>query len=288
MITPVASLATDGAEWVMGWIAARFGDGLTATRYRRSWEKIHAYLNAKGIHCLSAITRQTCYDYFLWRTDAARNTAYAELRVLSVVLKEAVLRGLISANPCVQLGIKRLPAKKTKPEYTPEVLDEIERCIAQETGKHRDFYRISFAIARYHGVRIHETRFPLHWVDFTNNTITFRQKGQIDRTVPLHPKLRPVLLELVERGQGWTFSEPSNPSYMSTYWQKFLKRHGFIGRIPNACFHALRVTTISRLARKNISEAKAKRYVGHANSAVHAIYQRVRVSDLEDCVHALE
>src|SRR5687767_3116777 len=98
--------ATDGFGWVKGWIQARFGDSLTATKYGQSWGRLQEYFAERGLSNPTDVTRQACYDYFLWRTGVARNTAYAEVLVLSVILNEAVLRGLIQANPALNLGIK--------------------------------------------------------------------------------------------------------------------------------------------------------------------------------------
>lgn len=283
--TEGSALLTDG-KWVASWIAARFGDSGTAVSYRQAWHHLLEYFHEKEISSLGAITRQAVFDYFLWRT-VSRNTVYGEVRVLSVVLKESVLRGLIPANPAVQLGIKKLPVQKVKPEYSAATLDELQAVIDSNKSRRREFYRVSFAVARYHGVRLAETRFPLSWVNFEANTIRFVQKGGKELIVPLHQKLRPILLELKERGQAWTFAEPSNPNLMAANWSKFLRRRGFTEKVVNACFHALRVTAISQLARANISEAKAKRFVGHSSTAVHTIYQRVQVDDLRGCCDAL-
>lgn len=279
--------ATDGFGWVKGWIQARFGESATAIKYGQSWGRLREYFAECGLSNPTDVTRQVCYDYFLWRTGVARNTAYAELLVLSAVLHEAVLRGLIPANPAVRLGIKRQPPAKRKPEFSLAMLDEIEAATLKEKGKRADFYRISFLIARYHGVRIAETRFPLSWVNFDANTITFCVKGQREHVVPLHPKLRPHLLKLKEEGAGWTFTDPSYAKLMSTLWCTFFRRHGFYGRIPFSCFHALRVTAISRLLRAKIPPDQVMRYVAHSDTETHRLYQRIRNEDLSDCVAAL-
>ena len=286
MIQSVAIGATEGSfAWVESWLAARY-TGVTYTGYLGSWRQCQRYFREKEITTFSAITRQHCYDFLLWR-KVARNTAYKDLRVLSVILHEAVLRGLIPANPAAQLRIKMQPVAKLKPEFPDAILEEIMACILKETSKHREFYRVSFLVARYTGCRLAETRFPLSNVDFESNTITFRTKGSHDHTVPLHPKLRPVLKELAERGQGWTFAEPSNPNYMSIYWQKFMVKHGIKAKLPFSCFHSLRVTAATRMARANVSEAKAMRFLRHGSSTIHRVYLRVRVADLEDCCAAL-
>jgi integrase len=287
---PAAQSNGTGWEWVEPWICGRHELGYTRTRYLRAWRTLVQFFQEAGVQSIKDITREHCFAFIEWRkrtSGVCLDTCRHNLLVLGLILREAVLRGLINANPAAQLGIKRPPPKKTKPEYSTEVLDEIAAYADTEPGKYREFYRISFAIARYHGVRLAETRFPLDRVNLAAGTVTFIMKGSRTHTVPLHPKLRPMLEALIAEGRKWTFTEPSNPNFMSTYWQKFLKRHGFKDRIPNACFHALRVTCISRLARANVSQAKAMRYVNHASETVHKIYQRVSIEDMNDCADAL-
>lgn len=287
MNPPVASEATDGFAWVKTWVAAKFGDSLTGRQYASAWSMLKRYLTEKGISGCAGITRQVCYDYLLWRADVKRNTALWELRVLSAICHEALRRNLLNANPVLALGLKR-QAVSIKPELSAALMDEILATIdGMKRTHHKHFYRMSFLIGRYHGVRLSETRFPLHWVNFDENTVTFHMKGDKMHSVYLHPKLRPVLLELVKAGHAWTFAEPSDQFCMSELWHRFFARKGFTARIPGICFHCLRVTVISQLARANIPEAKAMRYVAHSSSAVHRIYQRVRVSDLADCCDAL-
>lgn len=74
---------------------------------------------------------------------------------------------------------------------------------------------------------------------------------------------------------------------MSQIWTRFFKRHGLSKRYSFLCSHCFRVTAVTRLARANVSEAKAMRYVGHASEDIHRIYMRLQATDVAECCHAL-
>lgn len=57
--------------------------------------------------------------------------------------------------------------------------------------------------------------------------------------------------------------------------------------LPHLCFHCTRVTVITRMARAGVPISQAMRYVGHASTAVHKIYQRLAASDLSSAVNAI-
>lgn len=48
------------------------------------------------------------------------------------------------------------------------------------------------------------------------------------------------------------------------------------------------MTVITRLARSGVPEAKAMKFVGHASTEIHRIYQRLSVDDLACCHDPLQ
>lgn len=274
-------------DWVPGWIQARYGESRTRDRYVQVWAVLCAWFKVAQITAVADITRQHCFDYLVYRSSVSRSTAMMELRVLSVVLQESVYRGLIGANPATRLKLKAPPPAVPRPDIPDAMLDAIALAIENDKCKRQEFYRISFAIARFQGCRLNETRLPLEWVDFTTNVIRFRVKGEKFHHAPLHPKLRPLLLDLVNRGYQWTFAEPDYVNLMSNLWGNFLKRHGFKAQLAGLTFHCHRNTLATKFALANISEAKAMRYMAHSSKLVHRQYQRVRLDDLRSCCDAL-
>jgi integrase len=66
------------------------------------------------------------------------------------------------------------------------------------------------------------------------------------------------------------------PSLRSSLWGCFLDELGF----KDLVHHGLRATWITRAALAGIPESLAKRFVNHASSQVHAIYQKITATDL--------
>lgn len=285
----MAVVATEQAwAWVDGWLRAKHGGSpLTYTRYAATWRRLKAYLDERGVKSFAEISRQACFDYYLHR-KASRNTIGYEVRILSLICQEACHRGLLNANPARGLNVRRL-RPKLKPEIPPELMDELTAIIdGMKRTPYKHFFRMSFLIGRYHGLRLSETRFPLSQVNFAADTLTIRMKGDRLHTVLMHGKVRAELEKLRNQGAAWTFAEPSDPRAMADLWHRFFKRKGLRDKWPGLCFHCLRVSVISQLARANISELKAMKFVNHSSEAVHAIYARVKVADMADCLSALK
>lgn len=279
-------IATDW-HWVGGFLAVSYGETTTGYNYARNWGVVRRFMELRQVGSLAEISRHLCAEYVLYRAGQGvrRITARHELKVLSVILNEAVDRKLIPHNPLHGLRVKVEP-RREKPEITPAMEAEIRALIAVEPW-HREFLQISFDIGMLHGRRIAETRVRLSDVDLERGTITFQVKGGKAHTTQLHPKLAPLFTRLKAAGQEWSFDFPDKADYMSQIWTRFFKRHGLSQRYPFLCSHCFRVTAVTRLARANVSEAKAMRYVGHASEDIHRIYMRLQASDVGECCHAL-
>jgi integrase len=286
-------------QWVAGYLKVRCRTQATLTRYETAWRNLSLYLAEKKVDYPRQLTRKACLDYMAWRAEpdksngkykAVHNTAYMELKILSMIMGEAVRRNFAPFNPVRDLGIVRQRARE-KPEYTDEQLALIQAAIEKETEpKEKTFLLRSFLIARYQGCRLAETFLnPMTAVDLAadgkSGIIRFRIKGGREHTAPHHPKLIPLFQQLRKEGAVLTYERPPNPSRT---WFNFMKRTGIRKLLPGACFHSLRVTAVTRLARsRTIPESKAMRFIGHASTTIHRQYQRLRTEDLGDCMDAL-
>ena len=158
-------------------------------------------------------------------------------------------------------------------------------------GKERDsitYLRYGLNVAF---LRAYENGQPAHTPDFLKwspdgvkeGLIRFNQKGGRETTKPLHPNLIPLFEDLQARGTTETYPHLN----WGNKWFRFLKRAGIKDQNPNACFHSLRVTVASRLARHNVPMRKAMEYLTHASSTVHAAYVRWRPEDVAECHKAV-
>lgn len=206
----------------------------------------------------------------------APNTALGEVKLLGLILGEALQRGMVRSNVCRNLGIKR-DRGRIKPEFT----DDQIRMVRDALLNYPEWMRISFEISMHHGTRLRATQIDLHRdIDWKNRRITFHEKAGKVFTVPAHPIVFQLLKQRHAAGAAKACELPKGASKA---WRKFFDRIG----LTEHCFHCCRVTVITKMARKGVAEAKAMKFVGHASSEVHRIYQRLRTEDLDDCLHAL-
>jgi hypothetical protein len=281
--------------WAPAYITDRYGARpKTLQRYEGCWSVVREFLAEEKVHLPAALHHNHLVRYVAWRTaqkrnagkPIARNTALVELKVLRLVMQEAVRRGFAQGNPCLRHGIQRLPPRQ-KPEMTDQEIAQIRRLLIEEEGHlalEARWMTVCFEIAIHQGCRLTETSLPLDHIDTERNTIRFEAKGRDGVkhvfTTALHPGLRPLVLALREAGATHTCRLPK---VASVHWWKFFRAHG----LGHLCFHCTRVTVVTRLARSQVPKSQAMRFVGHSSEMVHAIYQRLEAPDLGAAVAAL-
>jgi hypothetical protein len=265
--------------WVPKYLERHCQSPRTRERYTGNWKWLALWLQTRRLHSPRAITYRIALEYIDWRTSfkkstgkmAGRNTAIMELKLLAMIMGEAVRLGHADANPLVSLKLRRDKSAK-KPEMTDEEIQAIREALKVEP----QWMQISFEISLHTGCRLRETRLPLNCLDFAENKITFPSpKGGEERafSIPMPSALRPLLLGISKSRRPFTFDFPFQPSRQ---WQLFFIRI----KKPHLCFHCLRVTYVNRLRRAGVPREAAMRLVNHSSELVHQIYQREKVDDV--------
>lgn len=265
--------------WVPQFLDRHCDNPRTRERYDDGWKWIALWLQVRKLHSPRDISYRNALEYVDWRTSyekktgktAGRNTAIFELKMLSMILGEAVRLGHVDANPLVSLKLRKDKAAK-KPEISDHEIVAIRRSLAEEP----EWMQTAFEIALHTGCRLREARIPLNCVDFKENKITFPSpKGGEDRafSIPMPTALRPLLVEIARTKRKFTVEFPFQPSRR---WQQFFIKV----QLPHLCFHCLRVTYVNRLRRAGVPREAAMRLVNHASDLVHQIYQREKVEDV--------
>lgn len=265
--------------WVPKYLERHCETARTLERYMGNWSWLAFWLQERRFHTPRAITYRNALEYIDWRTTykkktgktAGRNTAIMELKLLAMIMGEAVRLGHADANPLMSLKLRKDRTTK-KPELTDTEIGEIREALQDEP----EWMQTAFAIALHTGCRLRETRLPLNCVDFVENKITFPSpKGGEDRafSVPMPSALRPLFEKLREEKMQFTLEFPFQPSRR---WQQFFTKI----KLPHLCFHCLRVTFVNRLRRAGVPREAAMRLVNHASELIHQVYQREKVEDV--------
>jgi integrase len=272
-----------GWNWVPAWLERHCESDLTKKRYTTAWQWLGLWLELEKISTPRQLTYKQALGYIDWRRkakkrsgkSAKKNTAIFELKLLSMVMDEAVRRQDAYSNP-----LQSLDVKKEKSEPKPEITENEIKTILAALETEPAWMKISFTIALATGCRLRETQLHVSNIKLSENKITFgKPKGGTKRafSVPLPEKLRPMLTDLKKINQKanreWIFDFPFQPSRR---WQQFFQKM----KMPHLTFHCTRVTFITRMHRAGIPEEIVRRLVNHANELVHRIYVRERIEDM--------
>lgn len=283
------------SDWVSAYLQDKYRHSpRTLQSYEGSWATVADFLAEHGVHVPAQVTFNHVVAFLTWRTAQkrhsgaaiSRNTALQELRVLSLIMREAVRRGFALGNPVERSGLRRDPAKE-KREFTGAEIERVREALRVREGKlpvTERWMSVCWEIALHQGCRLTETQVPMELVDEKAGTIQFAGKGRNGMkrvfTTTLHEGLRPLMAQLRAAGATVTCSLPRMAAKEWHFFFKRLEMHG-------VSFHCTRVTVITRLARAGVPEQQAMRYVNHASAAIHRIYQKLRAEDLSACTKAL-
>ena len=274
-------------SWVPQYLDRHCETARTLQRYSGNWKWLALWLQEKRYHLPRAITYRNGLEYVDWRTSykkktgktVGRNTAIMELKLLAMIMGEAVRLGHADANPLVSLKLRRDKVAR-KPELSDAEIIKMRKALKVEP----EWMRLAFEISLHTGCRLRETRIPLNCIDFKEDKITFPSpKGGESRafSVPRPAALRPLLEELRRARKKFTVEFPFQPSRR---WQQFFIKL----KLPHLCFHCLRVTYVNRLRRAGVPREAAMRLVNHSSELIHQIYQREKVDDVRKWADVVE
>lgn len=289
--------------WALPWLEKHFAyNRSTLSRYKNAWSAWMEFLDLKEIRVPRELQYRHAGEYVTWRKQQRRrrgslinhNTAVTEVKVMSRIMREAHQSGFCESNPFYQLGLKRENVRHA-PEMTDDEVAEVEHHLpayVAENPKARGWMPACFQIAKYHGVRLAETRVAMDEVHLDPRTrdgdnhdrITFTCKGRNGvakiHAVPLHPELRPLMAELKRSGAKVTCEVPR---MAAKEWWSFRRRYG----LAHTTFHSTRTMVASKMARANVSIQKAKEYLAHASETIHLSYLRLNARDVADVSAAI-
>ena len=278
-----------GWDWIPEFIEARWGQKKNGTLNLRKkyYFTFRKFVDEKGIAIPGAVRREHASMFLEWRKQqgAGRNTAIAEIKVMGTILEEAVARGYMTANPFRKLGFKQ-EEQKHKVPWTPQQV-EVALAAAEEVERF-GWLHVALLLGRYQAIRLNQCQAPLVDVDLRRRIIHYPDsivKGGKGYSQPIDPEFYPILCEIVEHrrklGKSTLCDLPLCSSVLIRRFLDGLSERDGDGGFRLLCHHGLRATWITQAALSGvITETLAKRFVNHASSEVHAIYQRITATDL--------
>lgn len=274
------------SDWsfIPSWIDARWGNKKrTPKLYFKHYLNWMKYFRENKILGPSYLRREHVLNYVGWR-KVSRNTAISEIQFLAMVMDEAINRGHAHRNVARRLGL-RLESRKEKVPWT----DEQIKVVGDYLEKHDPYgwLRVTFLLGLYQACRLRQCAVPIVGIDLESRVIHYPEnlmKGGRPHSQPLDWRLVPLLKSIMRsRIESGIQTLCEIPDLASLEWRTFLNSFGF----KNISHHCLRVTWITNAAKKGIPEALAMRFVNHANTEVHRIYQRFTTHDLAQMLDRL-
>jgi len=272
-------------RWVDDMLLRKYGPRpKTYKRMAGGWQQWQAFLMEFGVHVPRGLQYRHVLDFVSWRTaqtkpssgkQVSKNTALCDVRVMSVILGEAVKLGYADENVAARTGIPKDKADE-KPEITADEIAMIRKGLESRP----EWMRISFEIALHQGCRLTATQVHMAGVDLKAGTIQFREKRGLIFTTQLHPDLRPLMESLKAQKKRLACEHPPMPAKK---WHDFFRELD----LGHLCFHCTRVTVVTRMARAGVPIQQAMAFVGHASTTIHKIYQRLKPADAAAAVAAL-
>lgn len=280
--TPVTTAAS--WNWAAGYIRTRYaGRKRTQKVYLIQWNWLLAFLEEMEIAGPGQLERAHVFGYIDWRTGQKKqksgrnpglNTALGELKLLGLLMDEAVRRGLAAANPARRLDIQR-----EEPREKPEILDQEFPIIFEALRTRPAWMRRSFFMALETGLRFSDTQIKREQIDWAGRRVVIDQtKGGKKRAfaIEIYPSIEKLLREFTESGDKLLWQMPAKEKGLNgLIWMRFFREVG----LPHLCFHCTRVTFITRGARARVPESAMMKLVNHASKEVHRIYQRLAPAD---------
>lgn len=276
-----------GWGWPQEYLLQRYrARARTLQVYRTQWKWLEQFFAEARIGSPASLTREDCYAYLDWRTNQVKpasgrspgiNTACSELKLLGLIMGEAMKRGMVLQNVAAKLGIER-----AETGVKPEITREEEAAIRAALAKEPEWMRRSFALAIGTGMRFSETRLHRTQVRWSDEMIILEKpKGGKARAfaIPIYPAVRPLLEEWRAEGTPYLWNLPPKTLVgleLNRFFKPFVRQF----EKPGLCFHCTRVTFVTRGMRAGIPESVMCRMVNHGSTLVNRIYQRWTSEDV--------
>lgn len=283
--------------WVRGWLESHYSDSKnTLGRYLTAWRSIEAILEELEIEFPARLDHNAVMKFIDLRRKSRRGkqkknkkpiapgTISTDIKVLRIVMDEAVRRKFAVTNPCLRLRQSRKPLRRIH-----EINIEEEKIILACLPSEKEWMGISFNIAIEQGCRFSETRIDLRKdvnLDAKPSpTVIIHCKGGTVYQTTLSPRLVPLFRQLIARGDTVTWSlPPKDLLQCGRNWTRFFRKKA---KLPHIWFHCTRGTAITRAHRAGVSFPKAMRFFNHASSLVHFIYTQLGVEDVSEVAEAV-
>lgn len=203
-----------------------------------------------------------------WATETRRS----HKATLRSFYKWARRTGLIAVDPTEDLHAIKPSRGMPKPIPEPALAQALRAADRQQT--------LMLTLGAYAGLRKTEMRL-LRADAVTDLGLIIRGKGGVERRVPIHDRLRPLL----SGADGWMFPSPRIPD-QAMCGSHFEDRILQVLPTPYTA-HCLRHRFATSLLRSGVNIRVVQKLLGHAKLETTALYLAVIDDELDDAIRAV-
>jgi site-specific recombinase XerD len=282
MVSP--NRGDDFGEWVPAYIESHYLKIKTRQRAHHFWSNLQSWLLSQKIRHPRELEHEHAHQYMTWRkkAGASHNTARAEVKFLSFIMKEAIRKRIAERNVLGGEIIAKKPPKE-KAELDDNDIHEARLKFLGSRPEEK-WCRVCFEILINLGCRFNEARIAKENINFKNLTILLVDSKRDENdprkvfTVPMSQHLA-TFLQGIEWHDGFTLPEivGGPDEFRNNHANRKFNR--ILKRACGATSHSCRVTFITRCHRAGLSQAEAMRLVNHSTDLVHRIYSKLNVED---------
>lgn len=230
---------------------------------------------------ISSVTPRDLEDFKSSRAKViSASGVNKDLLNLRVALRWAHRKGLLPVP--IYDRVEFFKVEKRLPDFfEPHQIDEIEQYVAPDTAL------FAFRLIKYSGIRRTEVT-KITWGDVKENYIILpHTKTRLQRTIPLHDKLREVL---EERNQICSFKSddrlvPMHPDTLTHYFKRAVDMAGYSGY--RRAVHVLRHSLGAYMASKGFNLNQIAQMLGHETMTMARLYGQIPKADLKNMMNDL-
>jgi integrase len=238
-------------------------------------QRFQQFIQHKGIQKLEGITSIVVEEFkSLVLQNSSATTFNHYLVLIKGMLNKAVAWKHIRENPLKDFRKLKVTNARQVRFFTSEEVSAI-------LDKTDPFMKKVIKILLYTGMRRSELVY-LTWddIDFRNKLITvqskpeegFHPKSHRPRSIPIHPHLEQLLLDVPQRGRYVFDNGKDRPVYCKDYYTKRFEKILKAADVKNANLHTLRHTFASNLVMNGVDLRTVQELLGHSTIRVTERY----------------
>jgi len=200
-----------------------------------------------------------------------------DFRHLKASFNKAREWGYIEKNPFHKIKMLKEP-KKAPVFISKEDMEKILKHLSQRDPEFHDFvvFVLETGARRMEALGIERED-----IDFKNNFLRLKGKGNKERIIPMTRKVREILLKKYNKREGKIFNRWTI-GWVTKKWKKYMKELNY-----NYRFHDLRHTTASWMAIKGVPIQFIQELLGHTNINITMIYAHLRPDILKEALETV-